>query len=467
MLQIQDAGGNFVQRRVHKSAFSKVELFDGTVLDLSLSDWSLSDQADEWDDLFAPQGFGSLTVESSGVEAKVYLDGRLSGITPLTIDPLEEKLYSVELTAYGYEIVEQEVRILSGQKVNLDIAMTRSRAWKDSVKAYEDSVAEIRAQFVSDSLKTAAEQHMAAVVEEASENDNAEKIISSLVNMLSPDPNAPKVLAVLPFTVSEGVDFSAGKSLSEYTVYHLSSVAGLSVVERERFVDMMKEIAVSQTGIVPEDKVLRAGEMLAAQYLVMGSVTEDDGRRLVVVRVVNTETGGLVATSAGFLRARHIDALARELLFEQTSPASTLFRSTLIPGWGQNYGGHRIRGLVYTLTSTGAVAALTWSGFDYLDKQSAVNRLEKDPPRPRIGENPGEYERRLKREFDRAVKERDIAARRTNIAIVGTAAFWIVNMTDAAILGMRNSRSVRNTYFSAIPDSHGNLALGFKTSITF
>ena len=468
-LRVQDASGNFTQRRVHKSSFSKVELFDGTVLDLSLSDWpsSVEMEVDEWDDLFTPQDFGSLTVQSGDVEAEVYFNNRLAGVTPLTIDSLLEKMYSVKLIAYGYESVERDAEVIAGQNVKLDIALSRSQAWTDSVKMFEDSVTRAKTQFVSDSLDAEAEKHIIAVVEGASENDNAEKIVDALVGALSPEPSSPIVLAVLPFTVSEGVDSSAGKLFSEYTLYRLSGVPGLSIVERENFEEMMKEIAVSQTGVVPDDKVLQAGEMLAAQYLVMGSVTEDAGKRLVVIRIIKTETGGLVAASAGFVRTRHIDALARDLLFEQTSPASTLFRSTLIPGWGQNYGGHRIRGLVYALTATGAVAALTWSGFDYLDKQSAVNRLEKDPPRPRISENPGEYERRLKREFDQAVQERDIAARRTNIAIVGTAAFWIVNMTDAAIMGVSNSRSVRNTYFSAIPDSHGNLALGFKTSIMF
>ncbi len=462
-LRTPAADGEFITRKTNKEVFSSVRLFDGTELDLALSHWPMN-ESDEWEELFSAPSTGSLRIESNDVEAAIFFENTLAGITPLTIDKITEGIYPLQAEAQGYDPVEQKVTVTAGDTLHLYLTFTRSQAWKDSVSAYEDSVSLARARHVEDSINALAAKRIAAAVDEAGDNDSEEKIVDALVKGLAPDESSPMVLAVLPFTVSGELDSSAAVALSEYTVYRLSLVPGLSVVERSNFGKMMEEVALSQSGIVPEDKALEAGKVLAARYLVMGTVAEDGGRRLVTIRVIETQSGELVTASAGYMRTRQIDALSRELLREQMSPASTVFRSTLIPGWGQNYGGHRIRGAVYTVSAAGAIGALTWSALDYREKQSELDRLEKNSFNPQSGEDPEEYQRRLKRLFGTAVNERDRAADRTNLAIIGTAGLWVINIVDAAILGVSNSKSARTLYFTALPGREVNMQLGLKVN---
>ena len=70
------------------------------------------------------------------------------------------------------------------------------------------------------------------------------------------------------------------------------------VVERERLDAIFKELRFSLSGVVDQKDVRRAGAILGTDYLVLGSVSESDGKFLIQARMVNVETGVVAAAAS-------------------------------------------------------------------------------------------------------------------------------------------------------------------------
>jgi hypothetical protein len=227
------------------------------------------------------------------------------------------------------------------------------------------------------------------------------------------------------------------------------------VVERAGFDKMMQELALSQSDVVPLDKALAAGKIMAARYLVMGAVTEDLGKRLVTVRIVETETGLVVSAAAASIRSRDMDAFTRDALGEKVDPTSALFRSTVLPGWGQFYTGHPGQGSAAIVCVLGCAGALVWSAVDWSNKRTEADRYRRaDPSTVVPGETTEEW---VARGNEKRAAQND-AATRDIIIGVSLGGVWIVNMVDALLCGVVESKHVRARYFSMAPFFDGRTA---------
>jgi curli biogenesis system outer membrane secretion channel CsgG len=68
------------------------------------------------------------------------------------------------------------------------------------------------------------------------------------------------------------------------------------VVERARLEKIMEELKLGTSGLTDEQSVIRAGRLLGANALVLGSVLKFGDSLKINVRVVKTETGEILST---------------------------------------------------------------------------------------------------------------------------------------------------------------------------
>ncbi len=115
------------------------------------------------------------------------------------------------------------------------------------------------------------------------------------------------------------------------------------LLERERLSDALKEMELGMTGLLDPDKAAQAGKMIGAQAIVVGTVAEAGADFSVNVRLISAETATvLVAESINLPRAGMV-ALSDESVVLRTRSGS-IFRSAIVPGWGQFYNREPIKG---------------------------------------------------------------------------------------------------------------------------
>jgi len=99
--------------------------------------------------------------------------------------------------------------------------------------------------------------------------------------------------AVLPFanTTSDAMDTV---SLAEILQAELVGKDPFLVVERERMDSVMKEQALSLSGVVSEDQAVEIGEMLGAEAIITGTVSYWEDRYLLSVKNIRVDTGEVI-----------------------------------------------------------------------------------------------------------------------------------------------------------------------------
>ncbi|NLG17253.1 MAG: PEGA domain-containing protein [Fibrobacter sp.] len=450
IISVRGADSTTIEKRFHKSIFTRVVLPDSSLLDLSQSTWPPV-AVDDWNDVetvVQMKPVGSITVTTGDIAASVYLDSVFVGTTPVTRDSLSVGNHALRVTSHGYEPIDEIVSIAPQKILNRTIVLEHSQTWKDSVKAADDSLMAVREKEYADSVQAVSDARISTALKSANSIDNLRGMMDMLFANLTLDSTSSKTIAVLPFTVAPGVVPQAGSMASEYAVVYISSRKGVSVVERAGFSKMMQELALSQTDVISESRALEAGKVMEARYLVMGNVTEDQGKRLVSVRLVETETGAVLSAAAASIKIRDMDLFAQDALGEKRNPAGALFRSTVVPGWGQFYTGRPGQGCAAIALTLGGTGAFAWSISDWSSKRTEADRYRRtDPSTVIIGESPESYILR----GNKKITAQNDAAKRNVIIGASLGGVWVLNMLDALICGIVESKQIRTRYFSIVP----------------
>jgi TolB-like protein len=206
---------------------------------------------------------------------------------------------------------------------------------------------------------------------------------------------------------------------------------GLLLVERTRLASILDELALGQTGLVDPAKAAEVGKLAGAQSLVVGSVSEAGDRYLVDTRVVSSSDGRILLAENASLPAADLVALSSEAVVLRTR-SGAIYRSLLLPGWGQFYNREPTKALVFVATE------LTAAGFA-VAYQVLAGRAQRD------------YDRMHDGDFDSAFAlAKDRRTWRNNFLWL-TLAVHLVNVADAAISG--------RSFDSGVPS--GSSALGF------
>lgn len=187
-------------------------------------------------------------------------------------------------------------------------------------------------------------------------------------------------VAVLPFE-SVGPRATAqqlGVVVSSEVATALRRDHGVLMVERARLNALLDEMALGQTGLVDTDKATLVGRLLGAQSLVLGTVADAGDRYLVDARVVATSDGRVHVAESQPLPAADLVALSNDAVVLR-SRSGAVFRSVLLPGWGQFYNREPIKAAVFLGTEAAAAGlAVTF--------QLLANQAENDYRAMRAGD---------------------------------------------------------------------------------
>ncbi|MCU0608276.1 MAG: CsgG/HfaB family protein [Chitinispirillaceae bacterium] len=275
-----------------------------------------------------------------------------------------------------------------------------------------------------------------------------EEKIQSLFQQISASDTASSVhaIAVLPFNSSVPDE---GTMVAEKAVVFFSSQPKYKVIERAEFLRVAQELALSQSGMIEEQKAIEAGKMLAAEVMLAGSVTAAFGGKTITARLIDTRTGVLIASASVTVEAAVMTSFVKEAMGEQGGPSGAIFRSLLVPGWGQYFVHKPVAGTIYLSLAALSVSGLVYTGVDFAGKDADYSDLLSGG----IGMSATQYAQALK---DAGTKRSDAA---TIFAMAGgiTGGVWVINIIDAAIRGSANAKRVRHLYFSCSPRSGGTV----------
>ena len=133
-------------------------------------------------------------------------------------------------------------------------------------------------------------------------------------------------LAVAPFDApagDEGLSW-VKRGLADILQNDLSEASNLVVVERSRLEAVADEVALALAGFTAGRDVAQAGSLTGAQTLVIGSVSRRpgvDGRLGVLVRLVDADTGEVLASATGDGAEADLIVIARTALVDVLTAA--------------------------------------------------------------------------------------------------------------------------------------------------
>lgn len=279
---------------------------------------------------------------------------------------------------------------------------------------------------------------------------------------------ANSTVAVLPF---ESSDSDEGKAVAEYIVVNLQMNSNITLVDRINFSKTMSEISLAQTGVVNEEHAVSAGKALSAKYIVAGSIKDALGKKIIQANLIEVETSKIMASAKVVLIPNELANFSKELLGEKGKISSSVFRSTLIPGWGQFYTNNKTRGLVSLIACLGSGVATIVSGVttvsanneykeyhNYMWTPDMINDLNTYITQEGItyAEGVEIYEKRESDKYDEYTKK----SKRTLILGAVTGGLWTLNIIDAIIAG-KHSKNKFDLYFSSNIQMH-SIQLSYK-----
>lgn len=119
-------------------------------------------------------------------------------------------------------------------------------------------------------------------------------------------------IAVLPFDVTGKTAYS-GDHAAEALATRLVNLRRFRVIERAALDQVMKEQALSMSGMVDESQAVQLAKLVGADALVLGSLVADPSSTSIGVRVIDTETGETLVAHTYAFRKGTMANIDREL----------------------------------------------------------------------------------------------------------------------------------------------------------
>jgi len=101
-------------------------------------------------------------------------------------------------------------------------------------------------------------------------------------------------VAVIPFASTDPDDHPVASAVTD-VFYATFSAAQVELVEREQLQQVMQEQSISVTAVFDDEQALKLGRLVAAKFLVVGRVVKLEEERLVVARLISSETSRMLA----------------------------------------------------------------------------------------------------------------------------------------------------------------------------
>lgn len=184
-----------------------------------------------------------------------------------------------------------------------------------------------------------------------------------------PGDHRDQRFALVPFASvgDQAQQRSLGLVVSDALLTALARDHRLPMVERAALGKILDEQALGQSGALDDGQAAVVGKLAGARALVVGSVAGAGDAFLVTVRALDIESGAVIDGSAATaeLPQAELVALSADAVVLR-SKAGAMFRSIVLPGWGQLYNDEPVKaavvgGGVGTLAALGATAAAVGS----------------------------------------------------------------------------------------------------------
>lgn len=248
-----------------------------------------------------------------------------------------------------------------------------------------------------------------------------------------PGDHRDQRFAVLPFenVGQEAQDKSLGLVVSDLVVTDLARDHRLGLVERSQVGKLMDEMALQQSGAVDDAQALQLGKLAGARGLIVGRVADAGEEFIVSARAVDGETGAVLAAEDVKLPKAELVAFSANAVVLR-SRSGAMFRSVVVPGWGQTYNDETVKGVLFGATTGGLALATAvvgglglYTGFVAYPAAGEVD----DAGQKLLPEDRPAYVEGLRL---RANAELTAAAVLAGV----TATVWAVNVADAYLSGV-------------------------------
>jgi len=432
---IRKGDGTRIKRPIPKGHLVRVEFRNGRRLDLAASNFP-AQRRPVTDTTVVARKVATIKIESSTFPGTVRIGGAELGPTPCTYDELKPGRYGIRIAGLGVVPIEDHVTVQAGEIHKRVYELKRTPEWLDSVAAVRE-----------DSLRDAARKKVLGAYMPQNVHGDLESLFQHLLAATPAD--VPMRIAVAPFAAgAESVSGEQAMDVAECAVRSLAWRPNLKVVEAARLEQAGKAMSLSWSDTISEEQMRKLGMVLSAQLILLGSVSDEAGTRLVSARIVAAETGDVLCAAAAMMDEEELERALADEIGESVRPPAAMLRSFVVPGWGQFYSGHPGHGTVSLLMVGGAAGALTWSLVDYHDKdERAALFATRDSSTMVEGETGEQWEVRA----DAALAQRNQASARTTVLIGATVGAWLLNVVDAALCSAMEAHGGDNRYFSARP----------------
>jgi TolB-like protein len=246
-----------------------------------------------------------------------------------------------------------------------------------------------------------------------------------------PGDHRDQTFAVVPFenVGEETTQRSLGVVVADLITTDLARDHRLALTERGQLNRIMGELALQQSGAVDDKQVTELGKLAGARALVVGRVADAGAEFVVTARAVDVDSGAvLVAEDVNLPKDELVAFSASAVVLRSRSGA--MFRSVVLPGWGQTYNDEPVKGALFGI-ATGSLALAT----AVVGGHALYGRFVEYPAAGLSGESE-QLPADEKSAYVAALRERVNAEGVAAQVLLGvTASVWLLNVADAWLSG--------------------------------
>lgn len=302
---------------------------------------------------------------------------------------------------------------------------------------------------------------------------SAKQEIYKLTQELLKETPQGQTIAVLPFESQITDEPKAGYSIAEIIANSTIS-QGYPLVERMQLNQILSEQALSGSGAIEEDQALEIGQLLSAKLIITGSVTSFMGERMVNVKLLDATTSQVLNSKSLTIGLEEFSGIQKELLGESIQKSAVLFRSALVPGWGQMYANKSVRGGIWLISFLITGGAGAYLSFDAVSKhdtyQSTIDGYKSIPYTESQREkfcpetcDQGTFNTLKQEHIDQKWNDYEDALNLSYYAWGAAGVVWTMNLVDAYFVANERVKKFE-PYFAVVPTLEGDvqLAMSFR-----
>jgi TolB-like protein len=148
-----------------------------------------------------------------------------------------------------------------------------------------------------------------------------------------------------------------GDGVAEMVTSQFGKLTNAQVIDRKRMKTIMKELALSTSGLIDDTQTKQVGRILAADLILTGSVSQLGKMIQVAMRLTDVETSQQVASVTIELQSDLLVPMAQAVSVEDKFPITAAFRSLSVPGWGHFYNDQPFFGVFYLVGVAGGIGS--------------------------------------------------------------------------------------------------------------